>query len=87
MLIYDSYRDIFNRKFNISFEYPRKDTCSTCDSLKCQIEDINANLNEAPTDSEKAALLLRKKDGLKSNFELRQRKGEVFHDRKKAARI
>ena len=28
---YESYRKIFNNKFNISFGYPKSDTCSTCD--------------------------------------------------------
>ncbi|KAK3747351.1 hypothetical protein RRG08_059593 [Elysia crispata] len=42
-------------------------------------------LNEVPSDSERAAIMLRQKDGLKSTLELHQRKGEVFYDRKKAA--
>ncbi|RUS72208.1 hypothetical protein EGW08_020035 [Elysia chlorotica] len=71
----------------IAFGYPRKDTCSTCDGLKCKIEGGNTQLNELPPDSERAALLLRQKDGQKSTFELHQRKGEVFYDRKKAARM
>lgn len=29
---YESYRHIFNTQFNISFGYPRMDTCSTCDT-------------------------------------------------------
>lgn len=34
---YETFRGIFENNFNISFGYPRKDTCSTCDSLKAEI--------------------------------------------------
>lgn len=27
----ESYRNIFNKNFNIGFGYPRSDTCSYCD--------------------------------------------------------
>lgn len=30
---YESFRTIFETKFNIGFVYLRKDTCSICDSL------------------------------------------------------
>ena len=32
------YRKIFNEDFNISFGYPRSDTCETCDLLKTVID-------------------------------------------------
>ena len=32
------YRKIFNEDFNISFGYPRSDTCETCDLLKTAID-------------------------------------------------
>ncbi|XP_050304312.1 uncharacterized protein LOC126741889 [Anthonomus grandis grandis] len=35
---YETYRSIFCSKFNISFGYPRSDTCSFCDQLKVQID-------------------------------------------------
>ena len=43
------YHDIFVTEFNIHFGIPRTDTCSTCDSLKLQID-------QATTDSERALL-------------------------------
>lgn len=33
---YESYRSIFNNNFNISFGYPRTDTCSTCDKFTAE---------------------------------------------------
>ncbi|KAL3287597.1 hypothetical protein HHI36_002066 [Cryptolaemus montrouzieri] len=33
-LHYESFRSIFENNFNISFDYPRKDTCSTCDTSR-----------------------------------------------------
>ena len=54
-------------------------------NIKYKIDGVNSQLNEVPSDSERAAIMLRQKDGLKSTLELHQRKGEVFYDRKKAA--
>ncbi|XP_044760901.1 uncharacterized protein LOC123318356 [Coccinella septempunctata] len=34
---YTTFREIFEQNFNISFGYPRKDTCSTCDLQKSEI--------------------------------------------------
>lgn len=34
---YDSYRKIFNSNFNISFKYPRVDSCSACDAFKATV--------------------------------------------------
>lgn len=84
---YDSYRDIFNTKFNISFGYPRKDTCTTCDKMKVKIEAVDTELNNAPPNSEISANLYRRKDELTTNLELHQRKGEVFYERRRASRI
>lgn len=37
---YEKFRDYFVSNFNISFGYPRTDTCSTCDAQKAQEENI-----------------------------------------------
>ena len=37
---YEACRKIFNGKFNISFGYPRSDTCSTSNELTCSIPEI-----------------------------------------------
>ena len=45
------YRKIFNEEFNLSFGYPRSDTCETCDLLNvairgCMHEEDRAKLQE-----------------------------------------
>ncbi|RUS86935.1 hypothetical protein EGW08_005340 [Elysia chlorotica] len=66
----ESYRRIFVEKFNVSFGYPRKDTCSTCDGFKVE-------LTKEHTEDE-----LRR---LSAERELHLRKGQVFYERKTAA--
>ena len=55
------YRKIFNEEFNLSFGYPRSDTCETCDLLNvairgCMHEENRAKLQEElATHQEKAS--------------------------------
>ena len=65
---YDSYREIFNNKFNVSFGYPRKDTCSKYDELQVQIDAENNN--------ESKQELINERDN-------HQRMADVFYNRKK----
>ena len=37
LVSYGYYRQYFNHNFNISFGYPRTDTCSTCDQFEIQL--------------------------------------------------
>lgn len=37
---YDYYRKIFLTEFNISFGYPRVDTCSTCDEFNSKVKSL-----------------------------------------------
>jgi len=37
------YHDLFVTEFNIYFDYPRSDTCDTCDSIVTKMEDANAS--------------------------------------------
>lgn len=37
---YESFPNIFETQFIIGFGYPRKDTCSICDSLKAEIATL-----------------------------------------------
>ncbi|XP_012561033.1 uncharacterized protein LOC105846628 [Hydra vulgaris] len=69
----ESYRKIFAEKFNISFGYPRKDTCSTCDKLNIILEnqDTAADHQIIKASHEK---------------ELHLRKAEMFYTRKREAR-
>lgn len=68
---YETYRNIFNTQFNISFGYPRMDTCSFCDENRVKIAACN---NEAELRKIKLEDLLHKK------------KAEVFYDRKRITR-
>ena len=49
---YESYRTIFNGCFNISFGYPRVDTCSKCDELIAKISHCDIKLEITPSDAE-----------------------------------
>ncbi|RUS71872.1 hypothetical protein EGW08_020363 [Elysia chlorotica] len=66
----ESYRRVFVEKFNVTFGYPRKDTCSSCDSFKVELS------KELPADE------LRR---LAAERELHWRKSQVFYERKTAA--
>lgn len=37
---YTTSRHIFEQQFNISFGYPREDTCSACDVYKAEVKLI-----------------------------------------------
>lgn len=41
---YESYRTVFNNFFNISFGYPRTDTCSTCDRFTAEKRALDMKL-------------------------------------------
>ena len=80
---YESYRTIFNRDFNISFGYPRTDTCSKCDEFKIRIDKLSLDVAQNPQDAAKAAQL----NDLKIERDLHQRKAGTFYRRKKDARL
>lgn len=64
----ESYRNVFNKKFNFSFGYPRSDTCSTCNvhTTKC-IELTTKIKNPANRDEKsKAETELRQMEVLKN---------------------
>ena len=79
---YDSFRTIFNGCFNISFGYPRADTCSRCDELISKISHCDSKLEITPSDAE----TFKEKTTLQTEKELHQRKAEMFYVRKMAAR-
>ncbi|XP_050308916.1 uncharacterized protein LOC126745187 [Anthonomus grandis grandis] len=41
---YEFYRKIFNTRFNLSFRYPRSDTCSECDQFLANIKVLEMKL-------------------------------------------
>ncbi|RUS70232.1 hypothetical protein EGW08_022003 [Elysia chlorotica] len=80
---YDTYRQIFNGDFNISFGYPRTDTCAICDEFFAGLTNINKELDASPED----ANLLRQKAEIVAHRELHQRKSETFYERKRNAKV
>ena len=82
-VFYETYRKIFKNDFNISFGYPRTDTCSKCDKLKKSIEKASKQLSNNP-DSEYLKQVLQK---LLFKRDIHQRKADTFYKRKEEARL
>lgn len=72
---YESYRLMFNNKFNISFGYPRSDTCSTCDAFMAKVTSLKAEGN-----SEEEIRTLQVENTL------HKRRAQAFYDRKRDAK-
>lgn len=49
------YRKIFNEEFNISFGYPRSDTCEKCDQLKMAADNAQSSDERSTLQAELAA--------------------------------
>ena len=49
------YRKIFNEEFNLSFGYPRSDTCETCDEMHIAIKAAKTDQEREPLQSDLAA--------------------------------
>ncbi|XP_039290187.1 uncharacterized protein LOC120352657 [Nilaparvata lugens] len=83
---YEKYREIFNSKFNISFGYPRSDTCSFCDKVSVQIDALNDKIKKTNPDLNEYKELSVELESLQTKKELHLRKAKTFYDRKRAAR-
>lgn len=81
-----SYRQIFNTEFNISFGYPRTDTCSQCDefSAKLKAEEIKRNECTDPNEIIKIDADIKR---LKTENRLHKKKASQFYENKKQARL
>ena len=53
---YGYYLKYFNENFNLSFGYPKSDTCCTCDGIQIQLE--------AADDTQKVGIIAQKEDHL-----------------------
>lgn len=64
---YTTFREIFENNFNISFGFPRKDTCSTCDILKSEIAILEEKIAQCVDEETKKAMkkTLEQKNGEK----------------------
>ena len=79
---YESYRNIFNNDFNISFGYSRTYTCLTCDEFIAKLEHIDYDINSA--NAEDIPELNKKKNLSYRNTGTPQRKANTFYNRKSA---
>lgn len=87
VLSYEKYREIFNTNFNISFGYPRSDTCSFCDEVKVKVDGLQAEINTVQKDDiTKSAQLNSQLKALLLEKQLHLKKAETFYKRKRSAK-
>ena len=77
---YHCYRSISKTEFNISFGFPRRDTCSTCDTFIAKLSYLQSDLEASSNDSQKVKLMLEEKR-IKKDHDLLKR-NEVFYSLK-----
>ena len=82
---YEYYRLIFTTKFNISFGYPRSDTCSNCDSYQAKVKGLEHTLSETK-DQTKVLDIEKQLKSLKIENEVHLRKANTFYRRKTLAK-
>lgn len=80
---YEKYRIIFNTKFNISFGYPRSDTCSICDEYLAKIKVLEKRVQSNETNTRKVE---DEKKWLQIENDVHKKKAETFYTRKREAR-
>lgn len=83
---YEKYREVFISKFNISFGFPRSDTCSFCDELLVQMNALNDKIKKTESSSDTYKQLNEELKSFQTKKELHLRKAKTFYDRKRAAR-
>lgn len=86
---YESYRTIFVRDFNISFGYPRSDTCSVCDEYLAKKKNLEAQINNTSlTTADKFARQRLQHEIKKISVfnKLHKKKAEEFYKRKREAK-
>lgn len=81
---YDTFRQTFVQNFNISFGYPRTDTCATCDEQKVKELSLEKSL-EGATEQNKTGLEKELQD-LRNSMKLHKLKADWFYKRKRAAK-
>lgn len=74
-------------KFNISFGFPRSDTCSFCDKVMVQIDALNSQIKQTNPDLDKYKQLNDDLKSLHTKKEVHLRRAKTFYDRKRAARL
>lgn len=80
----ESYREIFNQYYNISFGYPRTDTCSACDKFKAELSILKKKLETMPVDKKAAIENTIKR--ITTENEVHKLRAVTFYTRKREAR-
>lgn len=83
---YESYRTIFTKEFNISFGYPRTDTCSTCDENTVKLKALQTEQNKTKNSAE-LSNIMKKIRKLESEIKLHKLKAATFYNRKRQAKL
>lgn len=78
---YHSYRKIFISEYNISFGYPRYDTCSKCDEFTSKEAILKKKIAETVVSSQES--LIEERNKLIIENKVHKKKAQVFYDRKK----
>jgi hypothetical protein len=78
---------IFNENFNVSFGYPRKDTCSTCYLFTAEVRAIESGLKTFPEGSKKRLESEKKLKNLSEQSKLHLLKANMFYVRKRNLRL
>ncbi|XP_071050843.1 uncharacterized protein [Onthophagus taurus] len=82
---YETYRTVLERDFNISFGYPRTDTCSTCDQFMAKKRVLLAEkLNKRDNETKKIERLIEK---IELENTVHKSQAEQFYIRKKASKL
>lgn len=81
---YEKFRQTFVENFNISFGYPRTDTCAKCDEQKIKEDSISKSLENC-TDEHRPKLEEELRQ-LKTAMKLHKLKADTFYKRKRDAR-
>ncbi|XP_069687825.1 uncharacterized protein [Periplaneta americana] len=87
VISYETYRTVFNTKFNIAFGYPRSDTCSACDKYTAEMKVLNARLSENNLDGDMKKQVLEEINKITYNNKIHKLKAETFYTRKRNARL
>lgn len=85
-LSYESFRQIFENKFNISFGYPRKDTCSFCDKIAVEISALQNDLSATIPSVQDNASIMQKIKAKELEKTLHLKKAEEFYKIKRKFR-
>lgn len=86
---YESYRTIFVTDFNISFGYPRSDTCSICDEYLAKIKSLEAERNNTSLASKNITTQQKLENEIKKisvDNKVHKLKAQEFYTRKREAK-